>query len=478
MNIVEQYDANNSYYALDVLDTKGIHGLRFESEDNNIYITKVDFGDGVTRNGTGIIGSGSYVGTSSKTYSDYFTGKIKIYNNPQKIKKIVIDFGLDGHSSDPDYLTVKNVVLTPEILDYFPNADYFYFNHYSYGSIHSSLKGKVTGEWATKCRDKLKVLAFASSDYPTSDPTFDFDLIPTNSILENLTLPGYATTFRANFIVKGNISNIPNTLKIINLGGDNPANTTNSVSGVIPNWVTYFSRLGRNTITANVEGLNDNLQYLTVLGNNGLSGNLKSFPLCTTFNVQGNNTISGTLKPMPLCTSFSVMSSNCNISGLLNNDINLPNAETINVTGISMLSGVIKTSSKITTLNIAGNNQIEGLELLSNCTSFTLQGNNTISGNPFQYLPKARTIVIQGNNKVNNYTSRTYPTMSRFILQGLAELDQAKVDQLLKDLSEASWNPAGGVCTIKGNCSTPSATGKNYASIIASKGSGVIVSIN
>lgn len=467
MNPIQQFNELNQQFSLDFTEGTRQGSIGLEFTNNSIYKAKANFVDGSVSNSI----TNTFNGQSSAVNSTYNTvqyGHTRIFCNKAQITGLSIDLGISASTNDPS--NARNIIIDSKFLKQFPRLKKFYFRHYAYNNSYTYLKGKVTGDWSDNFSPEMEYFEMSSVDYPNSTASFNLNNIPGNSKLQYLALGGYApAAANSNVTVSGDLNHIPTSCTTVILGSDR-SGTTNSVSGMIPNWVTYFSRIGRNTITADVNQLNDNLQYLSVSGNNSLSGNLKSFPLCTVFSVQGNNTISGTIQIMPVCTYFSVMGSNCKISGLLNNDINLPNAETINVTGINMLSGVIKTSSKITTLNIAGNNQIEGLELLSNCISFTLQGNNTISGNPFQYLPKARTIVIQGNNRINTYTSRTYPTMSRFILQGLAELDQAKVDMLLKDLSEAEWASSGAICIIQGNCQPPSNVGKTYATVIANKG--------
>jgi len=528
MNLVEKYDANNSYYPLEVIANKAVQGIRFETIDNNIYKTKVDFGDGTLRNGSGVVGSASFVGTSTKNYLDSYTGKIKIYNNPKQVRKIVLDFGIDGSSADPNFLNVKNSILTPDILDYFNETEYFYFSHYCYGSTHNALQGKVTGEWAGKCGNKLKSLELVNCDYPLSNPTFNLNIIPKNSILEVLKV-GSGYSVANNYIsVSGDLANIPSTCKVVWLGGDR-LGTSNSITGTIPNWVEEFQRLGNNTISGSVLNLNSNMRYLNLQGNNTLKDSLDSFPFMNYFYLSGNNTISGNL--INLINSGTIfISGNNTVSGSIPN---LTKCTNLRISGNNHISGPVPTLDTITQFSISGNNELSDVLDLPNATNVTvsgqnilsdinlpkaigvvIQGNNTISGDLYKKVnseainiqisgfntissisgvftnviqinltgnniltdnilsnfPNATNIQIGGNNTIV-YAGKTFPpAMNSIDITGKAALKTDMVNQLLKDLNQTTWTGNNKRIIIKGNSQPPSPDVIEIIQSLVSKG--------
>ncbi|SHK28174.1 hypothetical protein [Epilithonimonas mollis] len=203
MNAVEQYEANNVYFPMNLDNCSNLAGLLFSTINTSIYKTKIDWGDGSTTEGTT---------NSSKIFSPSFTGKMKIYGNRLKINNIRFSLGISSYTNDFPTGSIKNIELTPIILDFFPNTEYLYFLHYCYGNTDSNVfKGKVTGEWAVKCGSKLKNLELTACDYPNSNSTFNFDLIPIDSVLEVLKLGDNYTSGSSTVIVSGNISNLPST---------------------------------------------------------------------------------------------------------------------------------------------------------------------------------------------------------------------------------------------------------------------------
>ncbi|MFC4686311.1 hypothetical protein ACFO4P_05090 [Epilithonimonas pallida] len=511
MNVIEQYDANNVYYPISVNNCTQIQKLYFGTIDENIYKSKSDWGDGTSNN---VISTSNY---SAKNYSNNYTGKIKIYSNPKKVKEIIFDLGISNLGTETNPLGyIKNVDLTPDILDFFPNCEKLLFNHYCYGSGDLSFQGKVIGEWATKCGNKLKNLELRNNDYPQSNPTFDLNLIPSNSVLESLYLgSGYAVN--NSFVnVSGSLNNLPSSCKIIYLGNDKTG-TTNSVSGNISPSVEELSRLGRNTISGNINTFSSNFRYLYLLGSNTVSGVLPSFPYLTYINLGGNNTISGNLinistagtisitgmntisgniPNLPNTTLLTINGSN-NLTGsvpvlnsitqftvngnnTLNGVLNLPNATLITVGGQNTITAlnlpksngvVISGQNKITgdlftqinsatsNIQIGGENTISSISgVFSNCSTFSIGGQNTISGDILSKCPNANSIVIAGNNTMNAYNSKTYPSnMGTLDITGLATLSSTMVDQILIDLARDVTNWSGSKrITLKGNCQPPS----------------------
>jgi|GEM_PF-2705655 len=509
MNVIEQYDANNNYYPIFCNDSSQLAGVVFGTVDNNIYKTKVDWGDSTTSNqtkGTGI----------TKNYSPNYTGRIKVYNNRLKVTNLLFRLLI----TPIDSVVSKNLDIDSSILDYFPNTETIEFNHYAYNSVDPKLKGKVTGEWASKCGNKLKILNLGACDYPSTNATFNFSLIPANSVLQELYLGNLYNVPNAQVIISGSVSNLPATCKIAHLGGDR-SSTSNTVSGVIPNTVEEFSRIGRNTISGNIANLNPNLIELNVQGSNTLTGMLVQFSKCLSFQVSGNNTISGNLSNLSSVTNTISIAGQNTISGSI--PANLVCSRLV-ISGLSNLTGNIPVLSSITNeFNIQGGNTLTGVVNLPNCTSVTLggqntvsslnlpkvlnisivgqnkvsgdlysqvnpllsgsliiggqntvssisgiftkativniTGNNTISGDFLNKFPVAVVMFIIGNNTVNAYTSRSYSglIMQGINIQGLATLTTAMVDQIFIDLARDVTTWAGGrIIILKGNCQPPS----------------------
>ncbi|WP_312769268.1 hypothetical protein [Epilithonimonas sp.] len=498
MNIVEQYEAHNSYYAIDCIDSthfgNGNNGPYFLSFDDAIYKTKFSFTDGVSINGT----KGSYV---VRNFNPLFNGKIKIFNNPKKIKEISINIGLSNYNEQTQTGTVRNLAIDSNILDYFTECESFYLVHYCYGSNNTDIyKGKITGEWATKCGDKLKKLDLHQVDYPLTTASFNLNLLPSNSVLEYLRTGQLATNTGNSYLnVSGDLSYIPTSCKIINLGGDRP-NTTNNITGAIPVWVEEFSRLGRNTIGQNLSTLNpyirhlslqgsnvlsgsippiwtNSLNYLKILGKNTISGTIPDLSLCSTIHIEGNNTLSGNIPVLQACKELTIRGNN-NMSGSIDIDTYLPSIDTLIIGGNNTIAGVIKTTDKKFTVAITGNNTISAIGFLPNCTSFTISGKNTLTGNIFSLIPSATTINITGNNTLNGYSSQSFKAnMSYVNIAGRAVLTQSMVDQLLTDLAATSWLSNGTkVISIKGSCAAPSSAGLAKIEVLREKG--VVVAVN
>jgi len=528
MSAIEKYDANNVYYPMDVNNCTNLAGIQILSVDDTVYKTKLDWGDGVTSNNSN---------TTSHTYSSLINKRLKIYNNPKKVKSLRFNLGVSGYSATNPTGTIINLELNPSILDYFPNAESLYFSHYCYANSDPAYQGKVIGEWAVKCGSKLKSLELLSCDYPSSNPLFNLDLIPSDSILEVLSLGGRYPAPSTRVTVSGNLNKIPPTCKVIDLGDDR-ASTVNSITGTIPSWVEEFSRTGRNTISGNVADLSPNLRYLLVQGSNTLKGILPVLKFVTYINVTGNNEIEGSLSSLGSSSVITVF-----IDGL--NDISgsIPNfteCTTLTIRGFNRLSGSIPVLSKLLTLNIGGNNSLTDNVNLPNATSVTIAGNNTVTslnlpksntvnisgqnaltgnlytqispntstiliagrntistisgvfsnavqvnigglnsldGDVLDKFPNAPNIQIGGNNKMT-YSSKTFPsTMLGIQLTGNAALDSTMVDRLLIDLNTyvTTWNGSKTI-VIKGNSQPPGPLG--LAAIESLIGKHVSISTN
>ncbi|WP_374444271.1 hypothetical protein [Epilithonimonas sp.] len=528
MNIVEQYDANNTYYSINIPEstqfgTGSYNNIYFGSVDDSIYKTKFSFTDGVSldaskRNNVVVF----------REFSPLFNGKLKIYNNPKKIKEIMLNIGISNYAQLGQ---VKNMEIDSAILDYFSECESFYFYHYCYSNTNTDIfKGKVTGEWATKCGSKLKKFEIGCADYPLTDATFNLNLIPSNSALEVL-----KPNIQSFIIVSGDLSHIPNTCKVVYLGSDKN-NSTNSVSGAIPNWIEEFSRPGKNTISGNIAAFSPNLRFLHVEGSNTIGGNLANFPFLTTINVFGNNTIGGNLINVINATTITITGSN-NITGVIPN---FPNCKSFYISGNNELSGTIPVLQSMSDFSLSGKNTISGKLDMPNALSVTLHGQNQVSslnlpkvtsviisgqniisgdlsaqinqsatniqitgqnlissvsnvfpdatifivtgknlltGNILDKCPKATNIQIGGENTIT-YTTRTFPsTMSVLEITGKAALTQQMVDRLLSDLNRdvSIWNGSKKI-TIKGNSEPPSSDSLSARNSLVLKG--VTISTN
>lgn len=531
MNFTGFYEENNVYYAINCIDSNNLVGIYFGSVDDNIYKTKLDCGDGTSVNAT--LNASFY----NKNYSSLFTGKIKIYNNSKKVINVNLNIGTSTYNAiTAPTGSIKNYEVSPTILDYFSNAESFFCTHYCFGSNDTNLwKGKITGEWAVKCGNKLKSLEIPNADYPNSNPTFDLGLIPTDSVLENLKLGSSATTNNGYITVTGSLNNLPSTCKIAYLGSDK-SGTSNSVSGIIPDWIEEFQRIGRNTIPGNIGNLSNNLRYLRVEGSNTMTGLLVNFPYLTylylsgqntisgnlsnltvatyiqvagmnqissnipnmpevlTLIISGNNTLTGIVGNLPKCTSFSI-SGNNTLTGILNlpealsisvsgqnsiNEVTAPKCTSLGLTGQNTISGDLftKVNSNATLIQVAGNNTINQVSgIFTKVNNLNLSGNNTVGGDLLSKIPAAVTITIAGNNTVDSYTSRSFPpTMTLLILTGNNTLTTAMVDQLLIDLSASNWGGTTPRVTIRGNSQPPSSASASARTMLSNKG--VTLSLN
>lgn len=307
----------------------------------------------------------------------------------------------------------------------------------------------------------------------------------------------------------GTVAQFPRTLETIEVNGDN--NISGNIGDIPP--PNLPSLVG--------------LRYLTIIGNNTITGNLNTIPggasssNLTYFNLQGNNTVFGDIANLPcanltLCSITGSTYVNGNLSNFNGNtDIVLiqflgggPLATTGNtisgdlseLTGCTLLRSVRITgeSSNTATGNtitgnlsdlpssiddfvLSGKNTITGsLSSLSSLTAlkyFVVTGDNTISGD-IKDLPITTSFFgLEGNNTVNAYSaSKTWPNpMYNFKLRSnIASpfaLSTSDIDRLLIDLDTVSWSlyssqGAGGVLQAKGaRTLTPSPSLTAYNSL-------------
>jgi len=490
MNPIQQFNELNQQFSLDFTEGTFNESIGVEFTDNNIYKAK---SNGVLNGAKDV--TRLYPETVDGRLSNKAYGYERVFCNKSQITGISINLGISGAGGDP-IVDPRNIILDASFLSQFPRLKNFYFNHYNYGRNNPDvITGRLTGEWANKLPSNLEKFEINNADYPNTTASFDLSLISSTSKLKEIKINSGIAVATGTFTIRGDLSKIPNTCETVILSMDRPNSTVSDVvTGFIPSWVKTFVRTGRNTIVQNLSTLNSVMKYLSVegnnelsgsipaswsnsltnlriLGNNIISGSIPSLSLCNGFYLVGKNNISGSIPSLPVCTYFLVQGNNT-LSGDINNDINLPNVGTINITGSNSLSGTIKTSEKITYISIAGNNTIDKIESLPNCTSFYVGGKNRISGNPFLNLPKAALINIAGQNIINVYSKQGFANnMSLFSLTGNAELNQSMVDQLLVDLNEANWSPNGQkTIIIKGLCAAPGSIGLTAIANLEARG--------
>lgn len=444
MNPLQKFNELNQLFSLDFTEGTRQSSIGVEFTDNFVYKAKTNFVNGSVGNATN-----ESTGLNSVTSSIYDTlqyGYTRVFCNKSKVRGISIDAGISYYGSDSPTM-VRNINLDASFLKQFPSLKKFYFRHYGYSRDFPSLTGKVTGDWSAGFSPDMEYFDMPTVDYPNTTASFNLNNIPGNSKLLYLALGGYApSAINSNMTVSGDLSHIPTFCTKVILGADR-AGTTNTVSGVIPSWVNYFVRTGRNTIAGDLSNISNDLQYITLTGLNVLEGNLKDFPLCTNFNVQGNNKIGGNIKSMPLCETFTVIGNN-KISGTIPA---LPSIKTINILGNNELTSIIPTMLKLTSITIGGNsNTISGTSNQPVCTTFQISGtSHNISGDFLQNLPAVTVVYISSKNAPVTYTKKKWAaSMIRVAIQASNTLTTAMVDQLLIDLAETTWSTTGTNNTI------------------------------
>jgi len=474
MNPIQQFNEANNCFYLDFTGGTFNESIGVTFSDNSVYKAKSNGVSNAVKNATTI-----FPATIDGRITNSASGYSRIFCNKSQVTGISIDLGISGAGGAIDY---RNINLDASFMKQFPKLKKFYFKHYAYSRNEPYLNGKVTGDWAENLPTDLEILNLEAIDYPNSNATFDINNISAGSKLKEVVFANFTSTVLNSYLtVNGDLSKIPASCNKLMLGGDRTSAGTNNVTGAIPAWVEEFSRIGRNNINQNLSTLNpyirhlslegsnvlsgsipstwyNSLKYLRVLGNNIISGTIPSMSLCTNIYVAGKNELSGSIPSLPICTSFFVQGNN-SLSGEIKNDENLPLVIDIDISGLNEVSGTIESSSKLETVTISGNNTISGLGLLPKCVRFSVSGKNFITGNPFQYLPMAKSISITGLNKINNYVSKNFPAdMSLINISGRAALTQSMVDQLLSDLANTTWVGTKRI-TIKGLCEAPSQLG-------------------
>lgn len=374
---------------------------------------------------------------------------------------------------------------------------------------------------------------------PGTDCIFNANNIPNNSIIEEIILAGYSGFFKANMNSLVDLANLPMTLTKLILGwGATNNNDINYTTGQIPNNILRFNREGTNDISGDLINLNDNLELLTVYGSNTLTGKFKPNWKDTLeyLDVNGNNTISELLPVLNVCTYIQLIGNNTisylpeapllNVLVLRGNntvssfDFNkYPKITRFQVTCLSF-NGSIDLSpltgnninfevnfGNLTSVNFGdtskyislrfGNNTINELPSeFINVVNFTLGGNNTvselpnlpnvkylylfgnninISGNILLKTPKVTDFRIGGGVNFNTYSQMTFSNGMYAFLMDSGSLTTDMVDQLLIDLSKATWVSSNPGIRLKGNNQARSSVSDSAVALLKTKGVNVDV---
>ena len=258
--------------------------------------------------------------------------------------------------------------------------------------------------------------------------------------------------------ISGDISNLSSSLPNLTLMQFIDSSIYGSISGLSPS-VTSFSVIGgsgtfsgsiidlsanilnftsdKNTIIGDISNFSSVIQSVNIKGSNTITGDISNLPLSlTSIEIVGNNTISGDISDLKSPTRFVIGGSNT-ITG----DIaNLP--------------------STIQHINISGGNTIYGdvSTFPSSLKSIDISGTNSISGDLAQIPANVTYISLSGDNTVNSYTSgRNWANgMNHLNLYPLSPFSTASTDDILIDLSSATWSGTSKLISIRGYTSSSS----------------------
>jgi len=231
--------------------------------------------------------------------------------------------------------------------------------------------------------------------------------------------------------ITGTLIDLPRTLISIAFSGQN------TISGDIadlPTGHTDFYCLGSNTVTGDIVNFNSGMSYIWVSGGNTLYGSLSDISNYDNIFVSGNNTISGNISDLQVGTEAFQITGNNTITG----DIaNIPNGVTI----------------------------------------FVLDGDNTVYGDIADIPSTISWFRVYGDCEITDYTSPVVWGTVQAVMCNPAVgfgLSSAEVDNLLIDLSSATWS-GGKYIVLKGSNATRTAA--SDAAVATLLGLGVMFDI-
>lgn len=270
-------------------------------------------------------------------------------------------------------------------------------------------------------------------------------------VLEQFTIAGSNT-------VSGNVSGFPDTLEYIYIAGSNTI--SGNVSGFPQTGLLYSINIhGNNTITGDVAGLDYSgcvLSTLQLTGYNTVSGDVGGLPSGLTYTYLGGfNTIGGDIEDVVCSGSLTIIGNNV-ISG----DIGGVPDDTftsIQIYGLNTISGDIANvpTGKTTTIDIYGQNTIYGdiEDLPLNIRTIIIAGSNTIGGTLSNLSGSSLLTYIQisGSNTITGDIAYLPNTLTKLSLGGdntvygdLNDLPSALTQITLSPCCIADYNPPSG----------------------------------
>jgi hypothetical protein len=228
----------------------------------------------------------------------------------------------------------------------------------------------------------------------------------------------------------GDVNNLPNTIKTLSMTTLLYTDFGYEMCEIPLSGGSLPTIRDLNTVSGNVSNLPTSLRSLNIRGNNTLTGNITGFvnqdytaiPNTGQIIIGGNNTISGNFSDLPDINSIAIFNGKFNASTYNMTYITTGNTITGNLTlkpyqsrvligGANTISGTLSgtsnnVSGRMHSLLIAGNNTISGplSNLVVPSNRFMITGNNTISGDLGTMNPSLTTTSFNIFQKGNTLT--------------------------------------------------------------------------
>jgi hypothetical protein len=308
--------------------------------------------------------------------------------------------------------------------------------------------------------------------------------------------------------ILGDISNLPDSLTEITLGGNNTL--SGSVSN-FPSLLQYIVIDGLNTITGDVSSMNTpNLLTFTLYGNNSVFGDLGGLSNSVTqIRLEGYNTVTGDISTLPPNLTYIVVKGiapggntlygnigTLNYSTLLFiqiygdnaisgniSSINLKDGATLDIDGENTISGdigALGNSFVYSTIVIRGNNIIHGniQDLPSNAIRINIQGQNTISGDLSLINLNTRSLGVYGNNTISLFSnsSRIFTNLSTIEVVG-SGFNSTNLNNLLTSYANSTWIGSFGRRLELNGTSIPTYTNTTSYNILTGSTKNVAITI-
>ena len=180
--------------------------------------------------------------------------------------------------------------------------------------------------------------------------------------------------------------------------------------------------------------------------------------------------VSGDIANAPTSlTSLQILGSNTLTGDIANAPTSLTS---LRITGSNTLTGDIANApTSLTSLRITGSNTLSG-DIANAPTSLTylqILGSNTLTGDIANAPTSLTSLQISGSNTLT-YSTRTWSNNQRIVLLRATNFDAQMLDQLLIDLSDASWISERSVDLRIGNNVQRTSASDNAVLLLQSKG--------